>query len=151
MNPVIMQALGAGFKMAGAEIGKKVGTYVLPAVAAPAARNFVGWSFGSNLGYLGSMAAHVAKEEAGFHAFSIAKGIAPAAGAAAGGMAGSLLFNGATLAGGYVVNYAYELYKERNRKQEYIDLAKAHSNASEQEEASFTIKRNYILVNKPKI
>jgi hypothetical protein len=105
MNAV--NIVGNVFKVAGTVIGEKVGTYVVPSLAAPAARSFVGWSFGPQAGYIAALTTHIAKEEAGFLAFQTAKGLAPVAGAAFGGVAGTMLFNGLSLTAGYAGSYAY--------------------------------------------
>lgn len=113
MNTILVGFLSNSFKVAGTAIGEKLGTYVVPSLVAPAARNLVAWRIGPTTGYFAAFAAHIAKEEAGFIAFQTARGVAPVAGAALGGVAGTLLFNSLSLATGYSCSYAYDLYKNR--------------------------------------
>jgi hypothetical protein len=115
MNAIAVGLLSNGFKVAGTAIGEKLGSYVVPSLVAPAARSFVGWSIGPTTGFFAAITAHIAKEEAGFIAFQTARGVAPIAGAALGGVAGTVLFNSLSLAAGYSCSYAYDLYRSRER------------------------------------
>jgi hypothetical protein len=121
MSPLLFAAartvVKASVIKAGNIVGLAAGQYVVPSPAAPAARGMVSWAWGPSLSYTGSLAALIAREEAGAAAFNAAKNLAPVVCGTAGGIAAGIAIERLMFAAGF----AYDYYQQSGKVNSMLD------------------------------
>lgn len=114
----LVNYVGKAVELAGIYVGEKIGAYVVPSIVAPTTRGVVGWMYGNPSTYTQMLAKLIATEEAGAAAFQLAKGVAPAACAVGGGIAGQVLFQAGIYGVGYAGNALYKSLRAETPKVE---------------------------------